>query len=89
MLAQDSIKRAGDNYCCSLFNHSGENEVDGVRYFSSRESLRASRSCFTRLRGRWDSRIESIQSSASDVLDESRTFSRAVIRESAMALVET
>ena len=76
-------------YCWSLLSHSVEKEAGGVRYFCSRWSLRASLSCFIRLRGRCSSRTESIQSSAllSMESDESWIFCSAESRLSAIVKV--
>jgi hypothetical protein len=78
-------KTTKGSYCCSLFSHSGEKDADGVRYFSSNSSLRASRSGFIRLRGRCWSRMLSIQSSATSAsVEDSWTLSRALSSSSAI-----
>lgn len=72
-----------------MLSHSVENEVEGVRYFRSREALRESGDCLTRFRGREESRIESMKSSAKEsaLLAERCTLSSASTRESAIEIL--
>lgn len=57
----------GELYCCNLFSHAVEKDVDGVRNLRLSSFLRSSGSCLTRLRGPCWSRMLSIQASSLEV----------------------